>query len=158
MTNLTKRNLLKSMHILFSAIWLGSVFCMMLLSTVKYLDADQTLQLIVLIKLIDIFVAISAILTLLSGLLIAWLGGWGFKNVWVKIKIYANIGIILLGLGAVIHWERTISILNIQQVSVAESTNYLYQILHFNSLAVILLIAVFIISVFKPCKKNEKPL
>ena len=155
----TRRNLLKSVHILFSAIWLGSVFSMMLLSTVKNIDADKTLQVLFLIKLIDAFVAVSAILTLISGLLIAWLAGWGFQTTWVKIKIYANVGIILLGWLAVLQWEGVIAILHVQEGSNLQNANYLYEVLHFNSLAVLLLIAVFIISVFKPwSKKVDKTL
>ncbi len=96
----TGRSYLKGVHILTTAIWVGSAICLMSINLIARPTSGAELHGIVLaLKLIDDTVLIpTAIGSFLTGLLISWLTPWGFfKWRWVTVKWALTIVVMVFG-------------------------------------------------------------
>lgn len=98
--NPTARTWLKGVHVLFTSAWVGAAICMSLLTLgSRPANGYELHGILATLKLIDDWVIIpSAIVSLLTGLLISWLTPWGFfKWRWVTVKWVGTLAIILFG-------------------------------------------------------------
>lgn len=151
----TGYSVLKSIHILFASIWLGSGVCLLFLLAVDLAPACLDGQ-IHAIRILDLFVVIPAVLGLfMTGLLFSIFTNWGFiQHRWIIVKYIINLlpmlfgGIImappLLGM---------IRMVDIQGSQVLNSPEFISYKLAFLSpliaLFVLALVALYL-SVFKP--------
>ncbi|WP_031405139.1 DUF2269 family protein [Geobacillus vulcani] len=157
----TQRKWLKSFHILFPSIWVGSGFSMIFLMMVKSQSINTMYSIWHSIKLIDVlFVAIPNILTLITGLMMAKMTNWGLKHTWIKVKLFINIVIAIIG-GTFMRnlIDKQLVMLKTGEPSVLENSAFLSnsQVLVISTLLIMLAVifAIFI-SVIKPWDKRRK--
>ncbi|MEL7563765.1 MAG: DUF2269 family protein [Dehalobacterium sp.] len=156
------RGWIKGFHILFSALWVGAAFCMMLLAFVKghITNGDELWVINKSIKLIDDFIIIpSALGCLITGIMFSTLTNWGFfKHNWITIKYIITFTTILFGTFFLGHWvngmeaisasDRLLSLQNPSYVHYAEMNKY------FGTLQAVILAVTLFISVLKPWGKR----
>jgi hypothetical protein len=149
---------LKGFHEVFFILWIGGAVSEI---TIQFLtgNAENGTQLhafYLAMKSLDIFLIPCAALTLISGLLITWLGGWGFKRFFV---VY-SLGITILGfvLGAVIlspskdtmaSLSDTLGLQALQNPDYQKASQLFYVL---QIIELVLLISAAFISILKPLK------
>jgi hypothetical protein len=108
--SITQKRWLLSAHLLFMAVWLGSVVCSLALNVVALKATDPQLlnNIYTLTETLDNFVVrTGAAGSLLTGLLLAWLTQWGLlRFYWIIAKEITTIGIIILD-QVIIRWNAT---------------------------------------------------
>lgn len=150
---------LKYFHILCSALWSGSVVCMLLLTILDtYLRDSNVNSTLLAVKLIDDYItAPFAVCSLLTGFLFSLLTNWGFfKYKWVIVKWVLTFTCIFTG----VMWLNP-HIGNLVSISKKDGSNLTNATFLFNqqlliillSIAVLVIILIFLISVFKPWRK-----
>ncbi|MBL8097492.1 MAG: hypothetical protein JNL73_25150 [Anaerolineales bacterium] len=90
--------ILKLAHLLFTSLWIGGAFCLILLLTLG-LGGDATHPVVVAIQIVDLAVVVPAAAgSLLTGILFSSVTHWGyFKHRWIMAKYLINLIPILLG-------------------------------------------------------------
>jgi hypothetical protein len=156
------RGWLKFFHILFSAIWSGSVVCMLLLIMLNVFMKESSVNSIFLtVKLIDDYItAPFAICSLFTGFLFSLLTNWGFfKFKWIIVKWALTFACIYTG----IMWlnpriSKLAYISKEGNPNLIENVTFLFNrqmLIFLLSIAVLVIIFIFLISVFKPWRKLQ---
>lgn len=149
------RLVLRTMHMLFPAIWLGAGLCLALMLTRGNYGLGESLALWATAKTIDvILVAIPNLLTLLTGLLLCWLTPWGLRHRWILLKLAINTGVLLYGGFTLRHvMDRALAVLQSgSPVALSDPVFVHSQSTLLAAIAVVevLLVLAFLVSVFKP--------
>lgn len=106
--NLTKKNILVSIHVISICAWFGSTLCLILLGF--YLkNAQNTEQLVYTLTSMHLIdenlLKFPALATLITGILLSIWTQWGLvKYYWIVIKLIITILIILLGIFFINDW------------------------------------------------------
>jgi uncharacterized membrane protein len=152
---------LKGFHQLFFILWIGAAVSA---NTIGYLtgNADSGEQLhayYLAINGLDVIILPSAILTLVTGILLIWLAGWGFKHFFVWYSL--GVMIIAIILGPVILGPSTSTLLDLadtQGLQALQNTEYeqARQLLTIvSTIQIVLLISAAFICTIKPSSKRR---
>ena len=154
------RHTIVSLHVIFSALWIGAALSMVILMFTKNpQNASELLAYNRATKLIDDWIIIgSATSSFLIGLLLSWKTPWGFfKHRWVIVKLMLTITLIVLGTFWLGKWtNESVYMVREQGINVYANRKYLdFQTSSklWGSLQFGVLIFIFFISVFKPWKR-----
>ncbi len=159
----TLRRSTLSMHILFSALWVGAAISMITLFFTKIpQNISEVLAYNLALKLIDDWVIIgSATISFLTGILLSWKTSWGFfKHWWVATKLILTFALIILGSFWLGKWTNE-SVYMVQESGIKALSNPVYieyqeQLKLWGSLQFGVLVFLIVISVFKPWKKIKQ--
>jgi uncharacterized membrane protein len=154
---------LRSCHLFFMGAWIGAALSATIMHVIvgSAPDGSALHAYWVAVKLFDSIIIPSAVLTLITGLLLCWQTAWGFfKNGWV---IYSGIvAIVAILLGAI--WLGP-SVTDLIAVSETEGLSALQSPAYTsarNTIAIlgivqpVILISAVFTSVLKPWRKHEK--
>jgi uncharacterized membrane protein len=149
---------LKGFHYLFFIFWIGSgVSGIAILSlTGNANNGNQLHDFYLAFKSIGIIPFPSAILTLVTGLLITWLGGWGFRHFFVVYSL--AIFIIAIVFGIVIYTPAESTLVNLSDtlgLQALQDPDYQQArqlLLAVSIIEILLLISAVFVSIFKPLK------
>lgn len=152
---------LKGFHQLFFILWIGSAVSA---TTIQFLtgnagNGDQFHAYYLAIKGLDIIILPSAILTLVTGLLVTWLGGWGFRHFFVMYSL--GVMIIALVLGPAILAPNTNTLVNLsdtQGLQALQNAEYQRASQLLTIIAIIqilLLISAVFVCTFKPFRRRS---
>jgi hypothetical protein len=150
------------LHLLCMALWLGSAIAMMTIAILRPNPPQTGVELAahwLAIKLIDDFVIIgSAGGSLLTGLFLSWKTKWGFFQwYWVAFKLIATVGMVIFGATFLGPWiDATAAAAQRHGLAALEQPEYsqpMTQMLIWGTVQIVLLIAIVVISIFKPWGK-----
>jgi Predicted integral membrane protein (DUF2269) len=153
------RLLLKGFHELFFILWIGGgVSGMAILSlTGNANDGNQLQGYYLAIQRTGLIIAFpSSVLTLVTGLLVTWLGGWGFRRFFVVYSL--GIMIIAVVLGAVILNPAANTLANLSDtlgLQALQDPSYqqaIQPLLAVSIIEIVLLISAVFVCIFKPLK------
>ena len=157
--SITQKRWLLSAHLLFMAVWLGSVVCSLALNVVALKATDPQLlnNIYTLTETLDNYVVrTGAAGSLLTGLLLAWLTQWGLlRFYWIIAKEITTIGIIILD-QVIIRWNATAIALTAAQGDNPAYLNVRNLLLIGIVVRLILLLAIIVISIFKPWGQRKR--
>ena len=150
---------LKGFHELFFILWIGAAVSA---NTIGYLTGNATTGAELsayysAIDKLDIIILPAAGLTLVSGLLIFWLGGWGFKHFFVMYSL--AVMLIAIVLGPAILGPSTSTLVDLSDsmgISALQDTEYQQtkQLLTIvSTIQVVLLISAAFVCIFKPMER-----
>ena len=160
---LKQKHWLLSAHIVFAALWTGTVLCMFLLSwsNIKTSDSDILYALHSVVNLLDDYVVIpAAIGSVLTATFLCWLTNYGFtKFWWVISKWFLSISLIVFGTFWLYPWSNEAEAIALSQGTSAFNT-VLYSwdvkgILIGTIIQTLLLILIIGISVIKPWGRRK---
>jgi hypothetical protein len=159
----TGRQWLKSIHLIFSVIWLGAAISMNVLRFAWAPTASGDLYAVDhSIGLIDSWVVVPAAWgSLLTGFLESWLTTWGFfKYRWVTVKWIVTIAVMIYAPLFISQWDREIqAISKVEGLLALQNPVYLqYRLLYtISGLSLIALLAFLsILSTLKPWMKTDR--
>lgn len=159
----TGKHWLKSIHLIFSVIWLGAAISMNVLRFAWTPAGSSDLYAVDhSIALIDDWVVVpSAWGSLLTGLLESWLTSWGFfKYRWVTVKWLVTVAIMIYAPLFISQWDREIqAISKVEGLFALQNPTYLHDrfLYTLSGLGLILaLILLSVISTLKPWTKQDK--
>ena len=156
--SLKQKHWLLSLHIVFAALWTGTVFSMFLLSWSNRAtaNADRLYALHSAVNLLDDYIVIpAAIGSVLTATFLCWLTNYGFtKFWWVISKWVLTIGLIVFGTFWLAPWSSSAESMVIEQ-GIGAFSNRVYTIdakgvLIGSAVQAILLLIIIGISVIKP--------
>ncbi len=105
---------------------------------------------------LDTFVIPCAVLTCITGLLLTWLGGWGFRHFFVLYSLGIMIIAMVLGIAIITPHENTlVNLSDTLGLQALQNPYYQQTIQLLNAegiIQVVLLISVAFVSIFKPLK------
>ena len=157
--SITQKRWLLSAHLLFMAVWLGSVVCSLALNVVALKATDPQLlnNIYALTETLDNYVVrTGAAGSLLTGLLLAWFTQWGLlRFYWIIAKEITTIGIIILD-QVIIRWNAIAIALTAAQRANAAYLNVRTLLLIGILVRLILLLAIIVISIFKPWGQRKR--
>lgn len=158
------RRVVLFIHVLFSAIWLGAGLSMILIMFLKHPDSLQEhLGYNWAIKLIDDYlIIISALGSLLTGLLLSWKTPLGFfKHWWIAIKLVLTVFVIFFGISYLgPTTNKLVALLETHGQDVFAKTQYkaIQDMLKVIAITQFLFIVIILyISIIKPFKKINPP-
>ena len=156
------RSWVKAAHVASMGAWVGASFSMNILILASSPSSGEGLYATnSALKLIDDFILIpSAIISLLTGLLISWLTPWGFfKWRWITLKWILTIGVILLGTFGLGPWVNGMTELSAaDRLTVLQNPtydNYRQMLRFFSSPILLMLITMVLVSVIKPWGRSK---
>ena len=152
---------LKGFHELFFILWIGAAVSA---NTISYLTenantGEQLNAYYMAINSLDVIIIPSAALTLITGLLVTWLAGWGFKHFFIMYSL--GVMILALVLGTVVLGPSTTQLLNLTDtMGIAALQNAEYQQVRqlltiVSSIQIALLISVAFVCIFKPLERRH---
>lgn len=154
--------MIKTLHILFACLWLGTSASLVLLQCTKGWSEDGQLLLALNqnFSLLDIvFIIPGALGSAATGFVICKITSWGFTRYrWIIIKAILTITAILVGTALLGPWQMQMVSLSGQLESTQimdtsyDLTRSLFTLVGF--LQVIMLVCILVISVFKPWGKR----
>ncbi len=161
--NVKQKNWLISAHIVFAALWTGTVLSMALITWSNRIatNGNELYALNFTINLLDDYIVIpSAIGSLLTGGLLSWLTTWGFtKHYWVIVKWVVTIALIVFGTFWLYPWSQAAeTIAEAERLRALSNPFYLLDVkaVLVGAVAQVLcLLAVITISVLKPWGKRK---
>lgn len=153
-----QKNWLLSAHVVFAALWTGTVLSMFLLAlrNQNSTNADVLRTLNSAINLLDDYVVIpSAIGSLLTGTFLCWLTVWGFfKHYWVIVKWIATVALIVFGTFWLFPWANAATAISeAQRLQALENPLYTFDakgVLIGTVVQVCCLLVIIAISFLKP--------
>ncbi|WP_250124056.1 DUF2269 family protein [Chroococcidiopsis sp. CCMEE 29] len=156
--NVKQKNLLLSAHVVFAALWSGTVLSMFVLAlrNQNSTNADVLHALNSAINLLDDYVVIpSALGSLLTGTLLCWLTVWGFfKHYWVIAKWIGTVALIVTGTFWLFPWANAATAISeAQRLQALENPLYSFDakaVLIGTIVQVSCLLALIAISLLKP--------
>lgn len=167
--NVNQKNWLVSAHVIFAALWTGTVLSMFLLAFKNQhsTNADVLQALNSAINLLDDYVVIpSAIGSLLTGTFLCWLTVWGFfRYYWVIVKWIATVALMIVGTFWLFPWANAATAISeAQRLQALENPLYSFDakgVLIGAVVQVVCLVVIITISLLKPwgrraLKEQEK--
>lgn len=150
---------LLSLHIIFSAIWLGITFAFLILSiNVLFTDDVQIIKSYYtsLIRLETTAGRVSIIGTVATGIVLSVFTHWGmFKYRWIIVKEVLTIGSMGLGFAFIYFWTSKGSAILLADGIAPAFVNIQVQLLAGIVIQILSLSSMFLISVFKPWGKRK---
>ena len=161
--NVNQRKWLISAHVVFAALWTGTVLSMALIAWTNRIatNGSELYALDSAINLLDDYIVIpAAIGSLLTGGLLSWLTTWGFtKYYWVIVKWLLTIALIVFGTFWLYPWSNAAeSLAAAEQLQALENPLYLLdaKAVIIGAIAqTICLFATIAISVLKPWGRRK---
>jgi uncharacterized membrane protein len=153
---------LRSFHIFITGAWIGASLSATIIPFIADRAADGSAfhAYHATVQLLDSIIIPSAVLTLITGLLLCWLTAWGFfKHGWV---IYSGaVGIVAILLGVV--WlgpgiESLVDISKVEGLSARQNPEYgsaWNTVAALSIVQVVVLISAVFVSALKPWRKRE---
>ena len=153
---------LRGFHIMFFGAWIGATLSAIIIPFIAGSASDGSAlhAYYAAVKLLDSIVIPSAVLTLITGLLLCWLTAWGFfKHGWVIYSGAAAIVVILLGviwlgpgIDSLVHISKTEGLSALQNPEYVSAWNTLVIL---SIVQVVVQISAAFVSVLKPWRKRE---
>lgn len=153
-----QKSWLVSAHVVFAALWTGTVLSMFLLALRNQHSTNAAVlqSLNSAINLLDDYVVIpSAIGSLLTGTFLCWLTVWGFfKHYWVIVKWVATVALIVFGTFWLFPWANAATAISeTQRLQALENPLYSFDaqgVLIGTIVQVVCLVVIIAISLLKP--------
>jgi hypothetical protein len=149
---------LRSIHILVFGIWIGAGLSSMAIQFFK--DSGDLQTYFAAMQVLDILIIPAGFLTLITGLLLAWLAGWGFfRHFFVVYSLAVTVITIIVGaviIGPDLDQLRTLaSSHGIQASQVPEYRQTMQIVTIASTIQLILIVSVVFISVLKPFRRSN---
>lgn len=154
-----------SLHIIFTSLWFGSAFAMVMVMWLRPAapaNGEELLAWCLAVKLIDDVVIVgSAAGSLLTGLLLSWKTKWGFFIwFWVAFKLVATVFMVAFGAICLGPWiDETARVARRDGLDAVQELDFstpTYLAAMCGSVQVVLLATILCVSIFKPWGKIRR--
>lgn len=162
----TQKNILISLHVAVSGIWLGTALCLVIMAWNDFSlqNGDELYGVNSILELLDQVVIIpAATASVLTGTLLCWLTVWGFfKFYWVIVKWVATTTLIIFGTLWLDPWTKAMtSISDTERLKALTNPLFMFDlkaVIIGGIVQTVCLVAIIFISILKPWgRRDVKP-